>query len=728
MAKFGRWEWSKENADPATNEIHLKKEQGIDHQSKHNYESLIASEKDYPLQHWIDYLKWSENNHEPEAQFLLMERCVRKCMHQCKDDVRFIQICVRYADKTSFPPDVFKYLYQHKVGIKVALFWIAWAWVAETRGDFAFCEKLYKKGILKEAAPLALLHQRHKQFQRRMSRQRENSLTLERELQNTRKDSENKREELKQHNRAASSSKASSRQTRNDDLEVEGRGESQRLRKRVLQCSEEIVLPGPTMPQRLTENESKVKTTALIKCGFEKELVAKDADGQEVCFEEHRARGRYFNLFPNHNINHLTMEESLEEVDMEIDESTSVSKESIPARRVLFSTSSSFEGHDYRSIMLNTSTTSSTTSRFVGVSASREEETINTKFAMKELSMMFSSPAMGVGVGRNSDQLKRPRLNDSQSFDGPLMEEDDEDQVNNSIVNMDPQASERKHFQIFLEADTNSGTRTSDGDDVRQKGFSIYTEGARDTLSLEEGARHLSKLNDDRRETAIMGDFQIFVEENEDVAQQGVQRQKIEDNNSFHLKRKGLQIFNDENETTGVNSSIAAIERKCFAIFSDKNEVTDADNDETGSRPKNCRKNVLKDVSILHEDAELDADSVTDGDGDTATLSLFDDAVCALKDAIQLNDGDRCSPHSAVKHYNERKSSPMSDNYGDDDSESSPNAVEGGDTATFSVFGDAVGALAEMTIAKPSRPSDLSPLGNDEAVHNLSVSEPVLCQ
>ena len=149
---------------------------------------------------------------------------------------------------------------------------------------------------------------------------------------------------------------------------------------------------------------------------------------------------------------------------------------------------------------------------------------------------------------------------------------------------------------------------------------------------------------------------------------------------------------------------------------------------EIANRHRISSKDVLKDVSILHEDGDVDTDSITEGDGETATLSLFDDAICALNDAVRLNNELRpSSEHSAVTHHTESfvkvegKSSPTSDD--DEECESSPNNTGGGDTATFSVFGDAVDALTKVTTAKPPRPSDLSPLGDDKSAHNLSVSE-----
>jgi mitotic checkpoint serine/threonine-protein kinase BUB1 beta len=91
-------------------------------------------------------------------------------MEQYSNDDRFVGVCAKYADKTKDPGQVFKYLHQQKVGTCTALFWIAWAFVAEKSNDFPFAEQIFKKGITKNAQPLQMLKMRHNQFQRRMSR------------------------------------------------------------------------------------------------------------------------------------------------------------------------------------------------------------------------------------------------------------------------------------------------------------------------------------------------------------------------------------------------------------------------------------------------------------------------------------------------------------------------------------------------------------------------------
>ena len=149
-----------------------------------HYESLVrpseaphitqVDKDDDPLVHWLSYIKFYQDSFPSDTHhpFLLMERCTRALvkMPHYSNDPRFIGVCAKYADKTKDPMQVFKYLHTQKVGQTTALFWIAWAFVAEKDGDFPFAEKIFKKGISKSAQPLDQLKQRHRQFQRRMSR------------------------------------------------------------------------------------------------------------------------------------------------------------------------------------------------------------------------------------------------------------------------------------------------------------------------------------------------------------------------------------------------------------------------------------------------------------------------------------------------------------------------------------------------------------------------------
>ena len=131
-----------------------------------------------PLRYWILYIKHIREHcpNDVQQQFLLNERCARTFMARpflCPkyvNDPRFIRICILYADKTSNPGEVFKLMSKSKVGTKIAIFWVAWAWVTETAQDFAFTEKIFQKAISVGAEPRKTLEDRQRQFLRRMSR------------------------------------------------------------------------------------------------------------------------------------------------------------------------------------------------------------------------------------------------------------------------------------------------------------------------------------------------------------------------------------------------------------------------------------------------------------------------------------------------------------------------------------------------------------------------------
>lgn len=58
----------------------------------------------------------------------------------------------------------------NKIGEKTALFWVAWAFVAEKAQNYKLTDQIFQKGIRKLAEPKDLLQKRYQQFQRRLAR------------------------------------------------------------------------------------------------------------------------------------------------------------------------------------------------------------------------------------------------------------------------------------------------------------------------------------------------------------------------------------------------------------------------------------------------------------------------------------------------------------------------------------------------------------------------------
>jgi len=74
------------------------------------------------------------------------------------------------ADMVRAPGDIFSFMQSNKIGEKVSLFWIAWAFVAEKAENFKLTDQIFTKGLKKQAEPRDLLQKRYQQFQRRMAR------------------------------------------------------------------------------------------------------------------------------------------------------------------------------------------------------------------------------------------------------------------------------------------------------------------------------------------------------------------------------------------------------------------------------------------------------------------------------------------------------------------------------------------------------------------------------
>lgn len=76
----------------------------------------------------------------------------------CEDDVLtpvVVWLCHWWdyqADLVSNPKDIFKYLYQNRIGEHVSLFYVGWAWVLESTANYAQAHKVYLKATQKYVA------------------------------------------------------------------------------------------------------------------------------------------------------------------------------------------------------------------------------------------------------------------------------------------------------------------------------------------------------------------------------------------------------------------------------------------------------------------------------------------------------------------------------------------------------------------------------------------------
>ncbi|CAI5747429.1 unnamed protein product [Peronospora destructor] len=182
------WEASKENVMPlkrgrnvidlnkalrAHDSFHTKLQ--LEDEAKAKECVIAASDGDDPLTDWLEYVRWLEVKmpEDTRKKFTVLEKCTRELKENARyrNDSRYIRLWIQYADLVSNPKDIFKYLYQNKIGERVSLFYIGWAYVLETMANYPQAHKIYLKASQKNAEPQDLLERKYKEFQRRMSRQ-----------------------------------------------------------------------------------------------------------------------------------------------------------------------------------------------------------------------------------------------------------------------------------------------------------------------------------------------------------------------------------------------------------------------------------------------------------------------------------------------------------------------------------------------------------------------------
>ena len=102
----------------------------------------------------------------------LRQRCVEAFAADARyrGDERFARVWLALAAASPDPGAVFDAMARHRVGESLALVWVARAFVAEKAKKFADADALFARGLEKGAAPRELLEKRRREFERRMRR------------------------------------------------------------------------------------------------------------------------------------------------------------------------------------------------------------------------------------------------------------------------------------------------------------------------------------------------------------------------------------------------------------------------------------------------------------------------------------------------------------------------------------------------------------------------------
>ncbi|KAJ1448357.1 hypothetical protein M885DRAFT_147390 [Pelagophyceae sp. CCMP2097] len=167
--------------------------------SAEGFEAEIVSSED-PMVPWVHYITWAEKTDgvPRNAGRILRERCANayitseRCVFplttylsarresdapfsRYRNDERYARVWLWLAsayeaeEPGSSGPLVFERLKEARVGAELALFWVAWAFIAEKARDFAQADALFASGTLAGARPQDMLARRRAEFERRLA-------------------------------------------------------------------------------------------------------------------------------------------------------------------------------------------------------------------------------------------------------------------------------------------------------------------------------------------------------------------------------------------------------------------------------------------------------------------------------------------------------------------------------------------------------------------------------
>ncbi|XP_061184986.1 mitotic checkpoint serine/threonine-protein kinase BUB1-like [Saccostrea echinata] len=185
MEDRNEWELSKENVQPIRQgrrfaDLNAALQSNVDHttlkREKQNFEEALRSYSgEDPLEVWFGYVLWTEQafpkggNESPLWQ--LLERCIREFNEKdvYKNDQRYVDIWIRYANLSSESDEIFKFMHDQGIGTELSCFYESWANVTELGGNPKKADSIYQLGIRRGAKPLIQLQKKHERFQFRVA-------------------------------------------------------------------------------------------------------------------------------------------------------------------------------------------------------------------------------------------------------------------------------------------------------------------------------------------------------------------------------------------------------------------------------------------------------------------------------------------------------------------------------------------------------------------------------
>jgi len=154
------WEQSKENIQPLAGGRKASKLSGLNHnmemlnQERQQFEVELRSyDGPDPLDPWFRYISWVEQEYPKGGKEGGIHKLIQSCITTFKDDQkvlndpRFLNIWLKYANLSTDPLDVFKYMYEHGICTQQHELYESWAWQLERNAAYQSAEKIYLRGI-----------------------------------------------------------------------------------------------------------------------------------------------------------------------------------------------------------------------------------------------------------------------------------------------------------------------------------------------------------------------------------------------------------------------------------------------------------------------------------------------------------------------------------------------------------------------------------------------------
>ncbi|KAK9484529.1 Mad3/BUB1 homology region 1-domain-containing protein [Lipomyces starkeyi] len=135
----------------------------------------MAEDLDDPLEVWLEYLRWIHETYPQGASaesglISLLERCATQFQNASHytNDPRYLRIWMEYIRYNDSPSEMFSFLMQRDIGLRLATFYEEYAHYLESIGRKHQADDVFRMGIENEARPLDRLKRRYSEFLQRL--------------------------------------------------------------------------------------------------------------------------------------------------------------------------------------------------------------------------------------------------------------------------------------------------------------------------------------------------------------------------------------------------------------------------------------------------------------------------------------------------------------------------------------------------------------------------------